>query len=260
MKRYGCVALTVAGALVVAASAAAQSVVPTPTTYTAGAAVPSSALGPIGEYVYGSHWAKTVQPGTTVLVYDLTLVEGQTTDLTMGCPAGTVVADINISGPSTGFGETTQLPDFTPWYGQNAPSVSFGTHVPGALTWTVMCLPTATSTTTVVRGRSPVAFPSSQIVPGVGRGAKLPKGATVLKSATTSALNAGGTWVTTTRRCPTGTYQSQSVVTSPGAGGTGGVDNAVIVYPSSALGSGAVTVYALCAPPPKPVATVKERR
>jgi len=243
-----CAALLVSA---IAAAPAAATPAPAPTSYTSGQVVPP-ALGSAAEYVFGSHYAKQLPTGTTALVWNLTLVEGQTTDLTMQCPTGTVVADINITGPTTGYGETTPLPDFTPWYGQNAPSVSFGTQQPGAMTCAVLCLPTATSTTTVVHGKSPVTFPSSQIVAGVKRGAKLAKGATVLKTVTTSPVSPGGTYVSMTKGCAAGTYQSQSVVSSPGSGGTGATGNDVILYPSPSLGSGAVTLYVLCAPPPKP--------
>jgi hypothetical protein len=244
-----------AGALALAAAAPALATpAPPPATFTAGQLIPP-ALSSAGEYAFG-HQTKQLPTGTAAEVWTLDLVAGGTTDLTMACPTGTVVTDINITGPTTGYGETTQLPDFTPWYGQNAPSVSFGTRTPGQLVWAVLCLPSATATTTVLHGRSPVDFAANpmSMSPGVKKGAKLPKGAVVLKSTTTSAVNAGGTYVAATQNCPAGTSRSQSIVTSPGNGATGGTFTSLILYPAAGLGSAPVSIYALCAPMTKPAA------
>jgi hypothetical protein len=254
MPLYRRLLRSLAPAAVLALAAAAPAVAapaPAPIVYTAAENVPP-ALSSAAEYVFGSHYAKQLPVGTAALVWNMTLVADQTTDLTMQCPVGMVVADLNITGPSSGSGETTQLPDFTPWYGQNAPAVSFGTHVPGPLTWAVLCIPKATATTTVVSGRSPVNFAATHGAPAVKQGGKLPKGATVLKSTVTGA-NPGGTYVSMTKGCPGGALESPSVISSPGNGGTGAVGADVILYPSAKITSGAVTVYALCAPPAKPL-------
>jgi hypothetical protein len=253
-RRLGVALAAPAAVLAVAASAAsAASAAP--------AAAPQQATGgqplPVAEQGYvqtltGRAGVTRVPAGWTVLSWNLTLDAGASAALQLSCPAGTAIADLENGLPTSDVAALATLApdDLVPLYGTRggpltatAPSAA-----PAPVGLTAVCLPRVTARTTVVRGRSPIAFPASPIALGLKRGAAIPRTWRLYQSVIRGAVSPDGAVGRIGRGCPGDLQDNQYAVSRPGAGGLSLPNDAFALAPSSQLGKGRgpVTVYTLC--------------
>jgi hypothetical protein len=237
--------------LVATASAEAQAQAPAPTTLTAPAVMPGSLSG--SSTLFGVRSLNTVPAGSTVLSWTLTLTAGQTLDLPVTCPAGTVIDDIGLTNPpgiAPSASAEANLGSFLPLYGKNSVTVPFPAITSGQLEYDILCAPAATGKSKLLppTAKAPVKFPAAGATPGYAKGEQLPKGTRVMVT-TVAGAGPNGTVVTLGVKCPGSTSFGAGVATRPGAGGWGG-PTVFTLFPSSAISSStSITAYGLCLPP-----------
>jgi hypothetical protein len=209
--------------------------------------LPASEQG-FAQSLTGHNGLKTVPSGWSVLVWNFPLAAGASADMTIGCPAGLALADLESGQPSQAplTGLTYTPSDFIPFYGVMSSQVTVAASQPATVGLSAVCMPSVKGATTVVHGRSPVRFPTSETAVGLRKGAPIPRSWRVYKTVIRVPVSAGGVVSLIRRGCPGDTQSNDHAISRPGKGGTTLPNNGFALAPASVLARGAVTVYTLC--------------